>query len=240
MTTSTNENDLIDTPEEAGGAFADALTVLRIAMMPIIVYLIWKGWQPVAEGGIDIGLTVLASVLFFVAALTDIFDDFLGGNERSIYRRFGYLDDIADNILVIGTLAALLFVIHRADMLTWTFALPALIFIGREIFVGLFKGYELSRYIWPDTKLSNAKAGLAMLATCLLLASPWLQNWIDQMRAGTDNVAEVFATTSPWVWIAGTVILWIAAILSIITAVILFRTELDDTLLEDVSLEDGE
>lgn len=64
-----------------------------------------------------------------------------------------------------------------------------------------------------------------MLATCLLLASPWLQAWIDRMKAGEDKVADVFATSSPGVWIAGMVILWIAAILSLITAVILFRTD---------------
>lgn len=224
-----NENDdIIDTPEEAGGALADALTWLRMLLMPLIVFLIWTGWQPVAEGGIDVGLALLASALFLIAALTDIFDDFLGGNERSIYRRFGYLDDVADTVLIIGTLLALLYVIGRADMLSWTFVIPAVVLIAREIIVGLFKGFELSRYIWPDTKLSNAKSGFSMLATCLLLASPWLQNWIDQMRAGADNVADIFGSTSPWVWIAGEASLWIAAILSIITAVILFRTPLKD------------
>ena len=232
MTTSTNE-DIIDSPEEAGGAFADALTFLRILLMPVIVLLIMKGWQPVSEGGINISLTLLASVLFFIAAMTDIFDDFLGGNERSIYRRFGYLDDIADTVLVVGTLAAFIFVLNRADMLTWTFLVPAIILIGRELIVGLFKGYELSRYIWPDTKLSNAKSGFSMLAVCLLLSSPWLQNGIDKMRAGTDQVADVFAATSPWVWGVGTVCLWIAACLSIVTAVRFFRTKLDDSLLEE-------
>jgi len=53
-----------------------------------------------------LSLTLLASTLFAIAAFTDIFDDFLGGNERSIHRRFGYLDDIADTVLVVGTLAA--------------------------------------------------------------------------------------------------------------------------------------
>jgi len=232
MTTSTND-DIIDSPEEAGGAFADALTFLRIMLMPLIAFLIWKGWQPVEAGGIDIGLTLLASELFCIAALTDIFDDFLGGNERSIYRRFGFLDDVADTVLVVGTLVALLVVLNRADMLAWTFVIPAVILIGREICVGLFKGYELSRYIWPDTKLSNAKSGFSMLAVCLLLASPWLQSWIDKARAGTDQVADVFAATSPWVWGVGTICLWIAALLSIITAVILFRAKLDVSLLEE-------
>jgi len=218
-------DDTVDSPKAVGGAFADALTWLRILIMPLVAFLIWKGWQPVDAGGIDLGLTLLASVLFAIGALTDIFDDFLGGNERSIYRRFGYLDDIADTVLVVGTLSALIFVVNRAGIMSWVFLVPAAVLIGREILVGLFKGFELSRYYFPDTLLSNLKSGLSMLATCLLLASPWLQLWIDRMMAGEDKIAEVFATSSPGVWIAGQVILWIAAVLSVITGIGLFRTD---------------
>jgi len=153
------------------------------------------------------------------------FDDFLGGNERSVHRRYGYLDDVADTILMGGTILALLFVVNRAGLMSWLFFVPAAILIGREVIVGLFKGFELSRYYFPDTLLSNLKAGLSMLATCLLLASPWLQVWLDRMFAGTDKVAETFATSSPMVWMIGQIILWIAAALSIVTAVGLFRVD---------------
>jgi len=217
--------DTIDNPKAAGGAFADALTWLRILIMPLVAFLIWKGWQPVAVGGIDLGLTLLASALFAIAALTDIFDDFLGGNERSVHRKFGFLDDIADTVLVVGTLIALIFVVNRAGLMSWMFLVPAGILIGRELIVGLLKGFELSRYFLPDTLLSNMKSGVSMLATCLLLASPWLQVWVDRIMAGEDQVAEVFATGSPGVWIAGQILLWVAALLSIITAVHLFKTD---------------
>lgn len=218
-------DDSIDSPKAAGGAFADALTWLRILIMPLVAFLIWRGWQPVDAGGIDVGLTLLASALFAIGALTDIFDDFLGGNERSVHRRFGYLDDVADTVLVVGTLLALLYVVHRAGLMSWLLLVPAAILIGRELIVGLFKGYELSRFYFPDSLLSNFKSGLSMLATCLLLASPWLQSWVDRMMAGEDKVAEVFATSSPTIWIAGQLILWAAAILSAITAVGIFRTD---------------
>ncbi len=218
-------DDSIDSPKAAGGAFADALTWLRILIMPLVAFLIWRGWQPVDAGGIDVGLTLLASALFAIGALTDIFDDFLGGNERSVHRRFGYLDDVADTVLVVGTLLALLYVVHRAGLMSWLLLVPAAILIGRELIVGLFKGYELSRFYFPDSLLSNFKSGLSMLATCLLLASPWLQSWVDRMMAGEDKVAEVFATSSPTIWIAGQLILWAAAILSVITAVGIFRTD---------------
>jgi phosphatidylglycerophosphate synthase len=233
MTISMNDSDEnLETPEAAGGAFADALTWLRMLIMPVVAFLIWKGWQPVDAGGIDLGLTLLASVLFAIAAITDVFDDFLGGNERSIHRRFGYLDDVADTVLVVGTLAALLFVVARAEFLHWTFMIPAVILIGREVVVGLFKGFELSRYILPNTLLSNLKSGLSMLATCLLLASPWLQTWFDKFRAGENQVAEVFAATSPGVWIAGEITLWVAAVLSIATAVAIFRLDFSDIDIE--------
>lgn len=228
-----NEQDTLDSKAEAGGVLADALTWSRILLMPIVVFLIWKGWQPVDQGGINLGLTVLASALFLIAALTDIVDDYLGGNERSVHRRYGYLDDIADNILIMGTLAALLYVIARADMLSWIFAIPAIVIIAREVIVCMFRGYELSRYIVPDSKMTNAKSGLSMFATCLLLASPWLQGWLDQLRASPDNVAEVFATTSPWVWMVGQGLLWVAATLSVISAVILFKTPLDNSAEDD-------
>ena len=50
---------------------------------------------------------------------------FSAGSERSVHRRFGYLDDVADTVLVVGTLAALLFVVHRAGYMSWTFLVPA-------------------------------------------------------------------------------------------------------------------
>lgn len=218
-------DDTIDSPKAVGGAFADALTWLRILIMPLVAFLIWKGWQPVDAGGIDVGLTLLASALFAIGAFTDIFDDFFGGNERSVHRRFGYLDDVADTVLVIGTLLALLFVVHRAGLMSWMFVVPAALLIGRELMVGLFKGFELSRYFFPDTLLSNLKSGISMLATCLLLASPWLQVWVDRIMAGDEKVAEVFVASSPGVWNLGLIFLWIAAVLSIITAVQLFRTD---------------
>lgn len=223
-----NSDDNIDNTQAAGGAFADALTWLRMLVMPLVAFLIWKGWQPVEQGGIDMPLTILASALFIIAALTDIFDDFFGGSERSVHRRFGYLDDVADTVLVVGTLAALAFAVSRAGYMTWVFMVPVAILIGRELIVGLFKGFELARFIVPDTLLSNLKSGFSMLGTCLLLASPWLQVWVDRLRAGTDKVEEVFATASPAVWVTGEICLWIAAILSIVTAVSLFRSDFSD------------
>ncbi len=214
-------------PAEVGGAFADGLTLIRILATPVIMAIIFFYWP-------ETQMAIFASILFIIAALTDIFDDYFGGSARAVHRKFGWADDAADTVLVIGTLLALLAVISRENMLAWPFLVPACILIFREIMVGLAKGFEMSRYGWPDTFLGNSKSGISMLAVCILVGSPWLTQAFDKYRADESNVMEVFNSSSPWIWGTGQVLLWVAAILSIVTAVKIFRTpphsgaELDD------------
>ncbi|MEM7731021.1 MAG: CDP-alcohol phosphatidyltransferase family protein [Pseudomonadota bacterium] len=213
MTTSTNEDLNGDRPPQAdpdpvGGGLADALTILRIVVTPVIMALIVWGWP-------DPQVAILASFLFLVAAIADILDDWFGGSARSTTRRYGYLDDAADTILFAGVLVALTVVIARNGMLHWAYLVPVAVLVVREVVVGLVKGYELSRFGWPDNPLSNAKGGFAMLGTLLLVASPWVTQWLDRMRAGTDRAMDVYNSGSPAVWIAGQVCLWIAALFSI-------------------------
>ena len=217
MTISTNKTG--ETGSTAtGGALADALTLIRLLLTPIIMMVIIKGWP-------NLDMAVLASVLFIVAALTDFFDDYFGGTEMAVHRKFGWFDDIADILLVIGTLAAMLYVTHKNGLLAWTFAIPAGVIIAREVLVGLVKGYEMTKTGWPETKFGDLKNGLVMLGTCLLVASPWLTTWIDRAIAGPDNAMEVYGSTSPYVWLIGEGILWFAAIVSVLTGVKLLTTK---------------
>lgn len=207
MITSTNE---VSDSENTGGAFADALTLARLMSTPVIMALIiWK-WP-------DPQVAILATFLFIIAALTDIFDDWFGGASRSAQRRYGWLDDIADTLLISGVLIALSYVLYRNGYFHWAFAVPAIVIVLREVLVGFVKGYELSRYGWPDNILSNAKGGFAMLGTSLLVASPWLTQWVDSLRAGTDRAMEVYDAGSPFIWIAGEFSLWIAAVFSLMS-----------------------
>ena len=230
MTTSTNDSTSQNAEilEETGGAFADGLTLIRILLTPAIMFLIYKAWGRDEEGFIyiDVTLTTLASFLFLIAALTDIFDDYFGGTETSVFRRFGHWDDVADTILCTGTLAALLFVTHRAGFLAWPFAVPALIIIAREILVGFVKGKQISIYGWPDNFLSSAKSFFIMLGVCILVATPWLTQWFDALRANEANVVDVFNNASPMIWVIGEIALWIGAVFSILSAIKIFKTPL--------------
>ncbi|MEM9600494.1 MAG: CDP-alcohol phosphatidyltransferase family protein [Pseudomonadota bacterium] len=204
-----------------GSAFADALTLVRFIATPLIMALILWQWP-------DPQVAILASFLFIIAALSDIFDDYFGGSARSVGRRLGYLDDVADTLLIIGVLVALSIVLWRNGLFHWAFAIPVIVLIVREVVVGLFKGYELSRHGWPDNPVSNLKTGLSMLGTVLLVGSPWLTQGLDRLRAGPENVMSVYGSVSPAIWIIGQSLLWLAMIFSLISAYRILSHRRDD------------
>jgi len=210
-----------ETDKKTGGAIADALTVVRLILTPVIMFVIIKGWP-------DVGMALLASALFVVAAVTDFFDDHFGGTENAPNRQFGWFDDIADIVLIIGALSALMYVLNNNGLLKWPFLVPASIIIGREIIVGLAKGYEMAKSGWPETKFSNIKNFLLILAVLVLVASPWLTQFVDGLRAGKENAMAVYDNASPLVWMTGEILLWLAALMSLITGVMILRTKADD------------
>ena len=216
MTISTNKTGDADSTQ-TGGAIADALTLVRLLLTPVIMFIIIKGWP-------DLNMALLATVLLIVAAATDFFDDYFGGTENAPHRKFGWFDDIADIVLVVGALIALLWVTHKGGVLGWMFAVPAGIIIAREVLVGLIKGYDMTKSGWPETKYGSLKNGLATLGTCLLVASPWITTWIDSALSGKDNV-EALTSTSPQVWMIGQGVLWFAALISVLTGFKILKTK---------------
>jgi phosphatidylglycerophosphate synthase len=211
MTTSTNDPEPDTPPDTAGGAIADALTLLRLFVTPLIMALVlFAGWP-------DPQISILACFLFIIAAVSDILDDVFGGSSRNAVRRYGYLDDAADTILVTGVLTALTIVVWRSGLMHWAFLIPVAVLILREVAVGVFKGYELSRFGWDDDTASNLKGGFAMLGTMLLVGAPWLTQALDRLRAGPDRALEVYGAVSPALWIVGQICLWIAALFSLVT-----------------------
>ncbi len=235
MTTSTNNNNDGAIKGETGGALADGLTIVRVLLTPVIMFIIYKAWSAKpgdAEGfvSLDLKLVLLASVLFVIAALTDVLDNYVGGSDLANERQFGWFDDIADSVLIDGTLLALVWVLNKAGLLHWSFAVPVLILVLRDVVLGLTKGYAFSKFGLLETRLGDLKSALAMLATCTLVAAPWLTNLVDSFRAGrSDDVAHVYNSASTWVWNTGLVALWIAAILALYTGFKLLTAKTDMT-----------
>lgn len=215
MTTSTNENP---TQAETSGAFAGGLTLVRLFMTPIIMFVIYKAWSW-NQGDTEryLSLILLASVLFVIAALTDVPDDYVGGSARSMDRKFGWFDDIADSVLVSGTLIALMWVAQNAGLLHWTFFVPAVLLIARDIVIAITKGFELSKFGFIETKLGDFKSFMAMFAACVLVAATWLSTFVNSTRESNEDLLQVYGNASPLVWNIGLGALWIAAVLALVT-----------------------
>jgi len=207
---------------------ADALTLLRALLTVAIMVVIIVGWRGLGEGNAAtyetmLSASILASVLFGVAALTDVLDDVMGGAEMAGLRRWGWFDDVADTILVDGTLIALVVATMAAGTLGLGLVIPVVVIVARDALVALAKGYELTRLGWPQTAWGTGKNALAMVSTLALVAAPWLTVVIDGLRANADNVMEVFGEPSAFVWNAGLIGLWVTAVLAVVTGVILLR-----------------
>ena len=144
---------------------------------------------------------LLASSIFLYASLTDFLDGYLARTWQASTTFGRVLDPIADKLLVA---VALLMLVHtdRTDML----ALPAAAILCREILVSGLREFLIElRVSIPVTRLAKYKTALQMLALYLLLLGP-LVRYAD---------------------IVGTVMLWAAAVLTLVTGYLYLRIGLD-------------
>ncbi len=167
------------------------LTLSRIAAIPLLVVLvaIRDPWADFA-----------ACVVFSAAAITDYFDGKLA-RERQQITAFGrMLDPIADKLLV----GAALMVLAGMGRLTDTALLPAIVILLREILVSGLREYLAGLAVGlPVTKLAKWKTGFQMGALGTLLAG--------------DTAASVLGLSFLPVSLIGELMLWTAAVLTMIT-----------------------
>ncbi|PCJ90421.1 MAG: CDP-diacylglycerol--glycerol-3-phosphate 3-phosphatidyltransferase [Porticoccaceae bacterium] len=135
------------------------LTLLRIALIPIIIvvfYLPWE-WRHVATAAI-----------FGVAAATDWLDGYLA-RKLNQFTAFGaFLDPVADKLIVAAALILLV-----QDHATALFALPAVVIISREIVISALREWmaELGqRTSVAVSYIGKIKTTLQMIAIGVLLA----------------------------------------------------------------------
>jgi cardiolipin synthase len=167
------------------------LTLSRIAAIPLLVVLaaIRDPWTDLA-----------ACAVFSVAAITDYFDGKLA-RERQQISAFGrMLDPIADKLLV----AAALMLLAGMGRLSDFGLFPAIVIMLREILVSGLREYLAGLAVGlPVTKLAKWKTGFQMGALGTLLAG--------------DSAAAVLGISFLPVSLIGELMLWAAAVLTMIT-----------------------
>lgn len=167
------------------------LTMSRIAAIPLLVLMaaFQTPWGDLA-----------ACAVFAAAGITDYFDGKIA-RERQLTSAFGrMLDPIADKLLV----GAALMLLAGLGRLSFLGLLPAIIIMLREILVSGLREYLAGlRLSLPVTRLAKWKTGFQMGALGALL--------------GGDSAAPLIWLGWLPVSLIGEVMLWIAAVLTLLT-----------------------
>ena len=144
----------------------------------------------------------LSMILFVVACVTDWFDGYFARRYHQISRLGRFLDPIADKLLV----AAALVMLVDSGTLRGVHVLAALIILAREILVsGLREFLAELRVGMPVSQLAKWKTGTQMVAIAVLLLGGAVPTWVAQV---------------------GLALIWIAALLTLITGYDYLRTGL--------------
>jgi cardiolipin synthase len=167
------------------------LTLSRIAAIPVLVALMaWRTPQG----------DVAACALFALAGFTDWLDGRIA-RQQKLHTDLGrMLDPIADKLLVGATLIAL----AGLGRLDHDGLYPAIVIMCREILVSGLREYLAGLSVGlPVTRLAKWKTGLQMAALGTLIAG--------------DSGAAVLHLSAIPVSLIGTLMLWAAAILTLVT-----------------------
>ncbi len=169
----------------------NCLTLSRIIIIPLVAVLVMVH-KPVTD--------LLACILFIIAGITDYLDGKLARAWQQLSDFGKMFDPIADKLLV----GIILIVMAGYDRLPYGGLIPAMIILAREILVSGLREYLSSFKIsLPVTKLAKWKTTFQMVAIGFLLAG--------------DSSAELLNINWFPVNVIGSILLWIAAILTIIT-----------------------
>lgn len=167
------------------------LTSFRIVCVPIVLLFTVIG-TPVAD--------TIACGVFIIAGITDYLDGRLARSYQQQSELGRILDPIADKILV----SACLMVLAGLQRLPYESLWPAIVILCREITVaGLREFLANKNFSLKSTLLSKWKTGIQMTAIGFLLAGHGMGLFLN-------------LTMVPFAEI-GAILLWIAALLTIIT-----------------------
>jgi cardiolipin synthase len=194
----------------------NTLTVLRLLAAPGVAVMFLYFSRPWADW--------FALALFIGAAITDYFDGYLARLWKQESRFGAMLDPIADKAMV---MIAIMVITGYSGMNPWLI-LPATVIIFREVFVSGMREFLGDRAAGLKvTQLAKWKTTAQMVAIAVLFLGTGLA-YLESgrpPRAGEGVVPGGFSLAS-LATICGLVLIWIAAILTLLTGVDYYRKAL--------------
>ncbi len=139
----------------------NALTLLRVAIIPIVVVLLIGGEAEATRWW--------AFILFVASAVTDFFDGWLArklGQESDFGRLF---DPIADKLLVTTVYFSL---VGTGIIAGWHVA-AVIVIVSRELLVSALREYLAERGVtMPSSRQAKYKTTIQLISAALLIVSP--------------------------------------------------------------------
>lgn len=137
------------------------LTLLRVAIIPVVVVLMIAGESDVARWW--------ALALFVASAVTDFFDGWLARKLNQV-SDFGRLfDPIADKLLV----AAVYFLLVNDGIIAGWNVIAVVLIVSRELLVSALREYLAERGIaMPSSKQAKYKTAVQLASAALLIVAP--------------------------------------------------------------------
>jgi CDP-diacylglycerol--glycerol-3-phosphate 3-phosphatidyltransferase len=155
-----------EAPQASPWNVPNALTVLRIVMVPFF------GWLLLTQGGEDAMLRWWALAVFLVAIGTDWVDGYLA-RRQGLITAFGKLmDPIADKALI-GTALVGLSII---DLLPWWVTIVILV---REVGITLMRFVVIRRGVIPASKGGKLKTVLQAVGISMVMAP--IGGWFGEL-----------------------------------------------------------
>ena len=193
----------------------NALTISRICIIPILIAGIIafaNGTDSAFANG------YLLFFLIFYAMASDFLDGFLARRWKLVSGFGRMIDPIADKLLVAGCLIAFCIAV-RGD---WLIVVPAVAIIFRDILVsGSREHAALSGRAMPPTKLAKWKTSFEFISIVVLLF------WI--MGRSYLEIDSAIPSIKANAKLAGIVLLWVSAAMSVWTGQLYVRAALKDS-----------
>ncbi|MBL6839194.1 CDP-diacylglycerol--glycerol-3-phosphate 3-phosphatidyltransferase [Paracoccaceae bacterium] len=201
------------------------LTMTRLLAAPGVAVMFLYFDRPYADW--------FALLLFLVASITDWFDGYLARIWRQETKFGAMLDPIADKAMVV---IALMVIVGYSSMSPWL-VLPATFILFREVFISGLREFVGNNSVdLRVTVLAKWKTTSQMLSIALLFAQGVVEHYAlkfssrkDGNITGISQNSETDQSTKPdfdflyWLENFGLVMLWIAAILTLITGFEYFK-----------------
>ena len=185
------------------------LTLARILMVPVLVVVLLTRVS---------NHEIIGVLVFWAAGITDLLDGYLARRLKQVTTLGKLLDPLADKLLISGALISLVELDLAPAWMTF-------IILGREMAITGLRGIASEEGITiAAEKLGKWKLGAQIAAISCLILGPKLDVWLYEW---TQIEIFRFFIRLPrpfsFFWGMGVILLWIAMVLSVWSAVSYFR-----------------